>query len=241
MRDLGEEARWPRNNKKSTSFKDKSKWCAFHKDFGHMTDDCIGLRREIRYSLSKGHYKELMGIMKSRFQDPEEIPQKVAPRPPDAQIINFITGGSYIYGTSFSSAKRHVKETKLENGERPIRTTILTDQRIITFDEDGHTHLQEPHHNSLIIILFISNHYVRRILVDGGSSVNIVQADVLKKMNIPETKFTPRSSVLVGFSRETKNTLGDIKLPIYIEGVNFFQKFCVIDNLSCCNVILGRP
>ena len=60
-------------------------------------------------------------------------------------------------------------------------------------------------------------------------------------MNILETKIVPRSSVLVGFSGETKNTLGDIELPIYIEGVNTIQKFCVIDCLSCCNIILGRP
>ncbi|XP_076961088.1 uncharacterized protein LOC143637632 [Bidens hawaiensis] len=80
-----------------------------------------------------------------------------------------------------------------------------------------------------------------RILVDGGSSVNIIQADVLKKMNILESDVTPRSSVLVVFSGETINTLRDIKLPIYIKGVNSFQKFCVIDNFSCCNVILGRP
>ncbi|XP_076939705.1 uncharacterized protein LOC143608549 [Bidens hawaiensis] len=119
--------------------------------------------------------------------------------------------------------------------------TTLTDQRVITFYEDDRLHLQDRHHDGLIITLFIANHYVPRILVDGGSSVNIIQVDVLKKMNIPETEITPRSSILIGFSGETKNTLGDIKLPIYIEGVNSFQKFCVIDNLSCCNVILGWP
>ncbi|XP_076913901.1 uncharacterized protein LOC143572709 [Bidens hawaiensis] len=97
-------------------------------------------------------------------------------------------------------------------------------------------HLQNPHHDGLIITLFIANHYVRKILVDGGSSMNIIQDDVLKNMNIPETEITPRSFVLVGFSDETKNTPADIKLPIYIEGVNSFQNFCVIDNLSCCNV-----
>ena len=33
---------------------------------------------------------------------------------------------------------------------------------------------------------------------------------------------------------------GDIKLPIYIEGVNTIQKFCVTDCLACCNIIFGR-
>ncbi|XP_076934661.1 uncharacterized protein LOC143601034 [Bidens hawaiensis] len=188
------------------SFKDKSKWCAFHEDFSHMTDDCIGLRREIGYLLSMGHFKELLGRNKSRIQDPKDAPQKAAPPPPDANIINFISGGSDIHETLFSSAKRHAKETKLENGEKPIRTTTLTDQRIINFDEEDHMHLQDPHHDSLIIILFIANHYVRRILVDGGFSEHN-SGHELKKMNIPESEITPRSSVLVVFSGETKNTL----------------------------------
>ncbi|XP_076881972.1 uncharacterized protein LOC143530278 [Bidens hawaiensis] len=156
-----------------------------------MIDDSIGLKREIGYLLGKGHFKELIRRKKSRIQDPEKIPQKAAPPPRDAQIINFISGGSDIFGTSFSSGKRHAKETKLENGERPIRTTTLTDQRVIIFDKEDHMHFQDPHNDGLIINLFIASHYVRRILVDGGSSVNAIQADVLKKMNIPETELIP--------------------------------------------------
>ena len=84
----------------------------------------------------------------------------------------------------------------------------MTSQRIITFDEDDRNDIQGPNHDSLVVTLFIANHYVRRILVDGGSSVNIIQHDVLKKMNIPDSDIVPRSTVLVGFSGEIKNTLG---------------------------------
>ncbi|KAJ0734063.1 putative retrotransposon gag domain, aspartic peptidase domain superfamily [Helianthus annuus] len=241
MQNLGEKARWPRKNDKPTGTKDKSKWCAYHEDFGHLTKECIALKKEIGYLLSKGHLKELLGRKKQRTQDPERIPEKAPAPPADAQVINFISGGSDICGTSFSAAKRHAKEAKMDNGERPIRTSSVSEGKAITFDEDDRINIQDPHHDSLVITLFISNHFVRRILIDGGSSVNIIQLDVLKKMGIPESDITPRSSVLVGFSGETKKTLGDIKLPIYVEGLHNYQKFCVIDCLSCCNVILGRP
>ncbi|KAF5764494.1 putative retrotransposon gag domain, aspartic peptidase domain superfamily [Helianthus annuus] len=241
MQNLGEKARWPRKNDKPAGTKDKSKWCAYHEDFGHLTKECIALRKEIGYLLSKGHLKELLGRKKQRTQDPERIPEKAPAPPADAQVINFISGGSDICGTSFSAAKRHAKEAKMDNRERPIRTSSVSEGKVITFDEDDRIHIQDPHHDSLVITLFISNHFVRRILIDGGSSVNIIQLDVLKKMGIPESDITPRSSVLVGFSGETKKTLGDIKLPIYVEGLHNYQKFCVIDCLSCCNVILGRP
>ncbi|XP_035845286.1 uncharacterized protein LOC118491541 [Helianthus annuus] len=154
---LGDKSRWPRKSDKPAAIKDKSKWCAYHEDFGHLTDECIALRNEIGYLMSKGYLKELFGRKKSRIQDSEEVPEK-APPPVDAQIIHFISVA------------------------------------LISVD---------PHHDGLVITL---------------SSVNIIQLDVLKRMNIPESDIVPRSSVLVGFSGEMKNTLGDIKLPIYIEG-----------------------
>ncbi|XP_076960954.1 uncharacterized protein LOC143637445 [Bidens hawaiensis] len=241
MQDLCEKARWPRKVEKPGSWKDKSKWCAFHEDFGHLTDDCIALRREISYLLSKGHLKELLGKKKGREHDPEKIPEKPNPPPTDARTIMFISGGSDICGTSYSATKRNANQRKLEVADRPTKTSILTKERIISFDESDRVDVQDPHHDSLVITLYVANHYVRRILVDGGSSVNIIQLDVLKKINIPEDEIVPSSSVLVGFSGETKNTIGEIKLPIYVEGVNKMQKFCVIDCLSCCNIILGRP
>ena len=179
---------------------------------------------------------ELLGRKRLKTQDPEKVPDT----PSDAQVIDFISGGSDICGTS-SSARRNAKYNKLENGDILVKTSSLTKEMIITFDEFDEQNIQYPHHDSLVISLFISNFFVRRILVDVGSSVNIIQYDVLKRMNISETEIIRSTIVLVGFSGERKNTLGEIKLPIHIEGVISIQNFCIIDNLSCGNIILGRP
>ncbi|XP_076943802.1 uncharacterized protein LOC143614177 [Bidens hawaiensis] len=125
--------------------------------------------------------------------------------------------------------------------ERLVKTTSLSDINIVTFDEDDRYHVIDPHHDGLDITLYIANHFVLMILIDVGSSVNIIQLEALKRMWIPESEIIKRSSVLVGFIGETKNTVGDIKLPVYVVGVNSIQRFCVIDSLSCFNIILGRP
>ncbi|XP_021990920.1 uncharacterized protein LOC110887651 [Helianthus annuus] len=241
MQGLGDKARWPRKNPKNVDWKDKSKWCAFHEDFGHMTEDCIALRKKISYLLSKGYLKELLGRKKNKTQDTDKNPERAASPPPDAKIINFISGGSDICGTSYSTAKRHAKEAKAERGDKPTGMTMLTNDKVITFDSDDRDNIQDPHHDRLVITLYVANHFVLRILVDNGSSVNIIQLETFKKMDIPQTEITSKSTVLVGFSGEAKNTTGEIKLPVYVEGVNSLQRFCVMDLLSCYNIILGRP
>ncbi|XP_076913902.1 uncharacterized protein LOC143572710 [Bidens hawaiensis] len=128
IRDLGEKARWPRKNEKSTSYKEISKWCVYHIDFCHLTDECIGFKREIGYLLGKGHFKELMRRKKSMIQDPKEVPKKVAPPPVDAQIINFISGGSDVCGTFFSPQQNDMLKRssyRMEKGpsEQPPRLT----------------------------------------------------------------------------------------------------------------------
>ena len=84
MQSLGDKVRWPRKNDKPPATKDESKWCAYHGDSGHLTDECIALRKEIGYLLSKGYLKELLGRKKSRIKYPEKIPEKAPPPLSDA-------------------------------------------------------------------------------------------------------------------------------------------------------------
>ncbi|XP_035845292.1 uncharacterized protein LOC118491545 [Helianthus annuus] len=155
--------------------------------------------------------------------------------------MNFISGGSDICGTSYSAAKRHAKETKAERGDKPTRTTTLTTDKVITFDSDDRDTVQDPHHDGLVITLYVANHFMRMILVDNGSSVNIIQLETLKRTNVSPMDITSKSIVLVGFSGEARNTVGEIKLSVYVEGVNSMQRFYVMDSLSCYNIILGKP
>ncbi|XP_074290632.1 uncharacterized protein LOC141617345 [Silene latifolia] len=97
------------------------------------------------------------------------------------------------------------------------------------------------HHDGLVLSMQIGTANVRRILVDGGSSVNLIMLDVLKAMKIKDDQITRKSSVFVGFNGETKSTLGEIYLPTYEEGVATYEIFGVLDCLSSYNVILRRP
>ncbi|KAI3827717.1 hypothetical protein L1987_01800 [Smallanthus sonchifolius] len=174
MQDLGESARWPRKNEKSTGWKDKSKWCAFHEDFGHVTEDCIALQKEISYLLSKGHLTEFLGKRRDKTKDHDRIPQRVTSPLPDA--------------------KRNTKEVK--KGDRPTKTSTLTEKKVISFDEGDRDDVHDPHHDGLVIALYIANLFIHKILIDGGSSVNIIQHEVPKMMGISDSEIISKSAVL---------------------------------------------
>ncbi|XP_076940655.1 uncharacterized protein LOC143609919 [Bidens hawaiensis] len=165
-------ARWPRKNEKNGAWKDKSKWCAFHEDFGYMTEDCIALRKENNYLLSKGHLKELLG-KKNQNGDPEKDPKR-AKSPSGAMIVNIISGGSDICGTSYIAARRSAKVAKAEKPEGPTKMMNMPRECEVTFDYEDINNIQDSHHDGLVITLYMSNCFVRRILVDNGSSVNII-------------------------------------------------------------------
>ena len=60
-------------------------------------------------------------------------------------------------------------------------------------------------------------------------------------MGIDESKIIKKTTILIGFSGELNNKLGDIELPVYAEGVNLCTRILVVDSPSAYNVILGRP
>ena len=62
--------RWPTQMKSDPTTRDNTKYCEFHRDYGHRTDECIQLKREIEYLIRRGYLR--------RFISPENQPQNQA-------------------------------------------------------------------------------------------------------------------------------------------------------------------
>ncbi len=113
--------------------------------------------------------------------------------------------------------------------------------QIINFRSDESNYTNDPHDDALVISLSIANCLTKRILVDNGSSANVLFLNAYREMGLKEADITRRCISLVGFSGESKTTIGETVLPIYAEGVNLYTKFVILDSPSVYNVILGRP
>ncbi|XP_074300236.1 uncharacterized protein LOC141631470 [Silene latifolia] len=107
-------------------------------------------------------------------------------------------------------------------GDRPENSCRVNHQNLpsVTFDETDAGSTPEQHHDALIITLPIGNCKVKKILVDTGSSVNLIMMETLKGMGFTEKDLAKKAIPLVGFSGETKHSLGEIIIPTYAGGVN---------------------
>lgn len=77
--------------------------------------------------------------------------------------------------------------------------------------------------------------------MDNEISANIIMLDTHIHMGLSEGDMFKKFMVLVSFSGEAKNTIGEISLPLYVQGINLQVKFLVIEGVSAYNIILGRP
>ncbi|KAJ9544554.1 hypothetical protein OSB04_024261 [Centaurea solstitialis] len=233
LRNLEVNVRWPKKPENPSKDKDQTKWCDFHSDHGHNTDDCISLKKEIAYLKSNGHLKNLLSDDSKRPTSP--VPTKV---------VNCITGGSEVCGLTYSAAKRHAREGPeghpIPNESRTTEEKEL-DATKISFDIEDMSDAHQKHHDALVIQLTIGNCLTKRVLIDGGSSANVIFAETLKIMGIDRSNIVRRTTTLIGFNGDATSTLGEIILPVFAKGINKQTKFNVIDCPSAYNAILGRP
>ena len=52
--------RWPAPMKSNPATRDNTKYCEFHRDYGHRTDNCIQLKREIEYLIQGGYLRRFI-------------------------------------------------------------------------------------------------------------------------------------------------------------------------------------
>ena len=105
--------------------------------------------------------------------------------------------------------------------------------------------MKQPHDNPLVILLKIENFNVHCVLIDNGSSADIIYLSTFQQMKIDKEKLWPFNSPLVSFSGDKVYPKGIVTLTIVartlLNQVKNIIDFLVVDCPSSYNVIIGRP
>uniref|UniRef100_A0A2N9HSS1 Reverse transcriptase n=1 Tax=Fagus sylvatica TaxID=28930 RepID=A0A2N9HSS1_FAGSY len=244
--------KWPGKLRSDPTKRSKDLYCRFHRDHGHTTEDCFALKQQIEALIRQGKLGKFVR------QDKTEVRQE--PRPPrqdenkDRQEdrprdiigeIRTIVGGLASGGASRSSRKAYARQAHNILVTQRSRKSLKMDDQVISFSEDDARNIHHPHDDALVVTLTIAGFLTRRVLVDNGSSADIIYLPAYQQMKVDKEQLKPIDIPLVGFTGDRVKPLGVVSLVIeagtYPRQVRTSVEFLVVDCPSAYNVIIGRP
>ena len=148
----------------------RNKYCHFHRDHGHDTDECFDLKQQIENLIRQGKLRNFLG----RDHQDEKLKGKIeeSSRPPLGEI-RIIIGGSST-GQLSKSKKAYLKVVQSVQLSRRSPRARSTDEQAITFTDENAERIHHPHDDAIVITLLIANYTTRRVLVDNRSSADIL-------------------------------------------------------------------
>ena len=115
----------------------------------------------------------------------------------------------------------------------------------ITFSNSYLEGCQHPHDDPLVVRAIVANTTVHQVLIDNGSSADIIFASAFDKMGIGREKVEPVNTHLRGFSGEKVLPLFLIQLVLTLGEppcqATTTARFLIVDAPSAYNMLLGRP
>ncbi|GAV79469.1 LOW QUALITY PROTEIN: hypothetical protein CFOL_v3_22934, partial [Cephalotus follicularis] len=193
------------------------KYCRYHRDHGHNTEECRQLKNQIEDLIRKVHLRKY--VDRDASQGRREQRREEAPRQQEEQ---------------------QQQQPRVPHSKR-LRTG--GDEEVITFSEADYEGVRRPHDDPVVVTLLVELFTMKRILIDSGSSADILYKHAFDQLMIPADQLKPVKTPLVGFAGETIHPLGSINLSM-VAGTAPRQTqvmtFLVVDTPSPYNAIVGR-
>ena len=123
-------------------------------------------------------------------------------------------------GQSSKSKKTYLKVVQnVQLSGRSPRTSSVDESAIYFTDEDAER-IHHPHDDAIVITLLIADYTTRRVLIDNGSSTDILYYPAFQQMRLGRDQLRPVCSPLIGFGGMKVQPVGTITLPV-MEGSQF--------------------
>ena len=162
--------KWPEKMKGDSNKCNRNKYCRFHRDHGHDTDECFDLKQQIENLIRQGKLRNFLG----RDHKDEKLKAKVeeSSRPPFREIRMIIGKGST--DQLSRSRKTYLKVVQNVQLSRRLPKMGTIEEQAITFTDKDVARIHHPYDDAIVITLLIADYTTRRVLVDNGSSADIL-------------------------------------------------------------------
>ena len=135
-------------------------------------------------------------------------------RPPLGEIRVIIGGTSA--GQTSKSKKTYLKVVQNVQLSRRSPKTRGIDEPTISFTDEEVERIHHPHDDAIVITLLIADYITRRVLVDNGSSADILYYPTFQQMRFRQDLLRPACLLLIGFGGMKEQSIGTITLPVVV-------------------------
>jgi hypothetical protein len=211
--------------------------CPYHQGpVKHTLEECVMLRCYFHKAESPAGDGKGQHNNKKECDKEEEFPE--------------VHGCFMIFGGQVVNASaRHRKQERREVCSVKVATLVYLDwsDKPITFDQGDHPdYVPSPGRYPLVVVPVIGNARLTKVLMDGGSSLNIIYAETLGLLGIDlstiQAGAAPFHGIIPG---KHVLPLGQLDLPVYFRTPSNFRKetltFEVVGFQGTYHAVLGRP
>ncbi|GJS76015.1 reverse transcriptase domain-containing protein [Tanacetum coccineum] len=181
--------------------RNNNKFCEFHGEVGHNTDECMHLRRQIEELIKNGKLSHVIKELKqgSGKDQPKAAKKRETSEKDKPLAILMVQPWQRV-------ARQKITQSFFPNPK-------------ISFpplgDEDG---TEGP----MIIEAEIGGHFIHRMYVDGGSASEILYEHCFNRLRLEvKNQMVPATAPLIGFSGEIIWPIGQIMLPVKIGDADY--------------------
>ncbi|PON36934.1 hypothetical protein PanWU01x14_324290 [Parasponia andersonii] len=234
--------------------KNRNRYCQFHTDFRHDTVHYRNLYAQVMWVIHAGKLKQYVKI--DEVQPRQDITRTKKGKQAQAsgsgeqtlRIVPTVVGRpepTHDQEEKEKCLKRAKGRAKRLRGMGHSVNHLMSGEGCasaapIVFTQQDLTTVCHPHNDPLVIKLQIGSTLVRRVLVDGGSSVDILFLSTFENMGLDRSALRPTCQPLFAFDSTRVCPLGIVTLNICTAERCLDVDFVVIDCQSSFNVIMGR-
>ncbi|XP_028069561.1 uncharacterized protein LOC114272083 [Camellia sinensis] len=161
--------------------------CTFHEERGHRTEDCLLLKQHLEELVAAGHLDQYidggMKVAPLGQTEPNGLPAlEAAPQGVINVIHGIIEPARVCELRGIIKKAEHIREVLFV--QPAVKKGKTEKKDIFTFSSKDLERIQMPHNNALVVTLRVKDFDIKRILIDQGSSVEIMYYDAFKQMKL---------------------------------------------------------
>ncbi|GKV43074.1 hypothetical protein SLEP1_g50414 [Rubroshorea leprosula] len=222
--------RRPGPMKTTAASRDHTRYCDFHQDHGHTTEQ----------------WPQPQGSRNPPNRQGVGYQQNSPPLPPPARIIHMITGGLEAGGLSSKQRKLYVREVKHQNRAQKRKfDDVEWKNQPITFTSVDLDTVVTPHNDPLVTSVMINNCEVQRVLVDTRSAPDIMYFHCFESLGLDPALLQKYDGPIYGFNNQLVPVEGVLTIHVaFGSGRTYVTPlvwFLVVKMASSFNIVIGRP